>query len=145
MMYLMSTSETQSHGIKLTRFLEKEWDARYTNRGAWCREVGLADSTVLRWSQGTDPDLNNLMLVADGLNRPLIEILYHAGYIPKRQIELTTVRPAAARVSVVDAIRTDEELSKAERDALLAVHAAFQSQDGASNGRRRSVRVSTRS
>jgi hypothetical protein len=133
---------TQSHGVLLTRYLEKQWDARYTNRGTWCRQVGLADSTVLRWGRGAEPDLKQLGIVAEGLSVKLVELLFHAGYIDEDDVKLRSVAPAPQRVPLVDSIRTDSTLTPAEKDALLAVHTAFTSQDG-TRRRRRTTRVAS--
>lgn len=127
-----------SHGVMLTRFLEKEWDALYTTRGAWCRKVGLADSTLLRWGTGVEPDMKNMQKVAEGLNRKLIDILYAAGYLPEEQFRARTVVGPSEKVDLVEMIRNDASLNNAQRQALLAVHAAFQD-DGAAG--KRSVRV----
>lgn len=139
-MNLMSSS--QSHGIQLTRYLEKEWDALYTNRGEWCRKHGLADSTVYRWSQGVEPDLRNMQTVAEGLGRRLVEILYHAGYLDDSDLRLRAVTPPRERVDLEAAIRTDPELTDSEREALLMVHTAFRSPMPKSG--KRSVRVARR-
>lgn len=139
-MNLMSPSKkVQSHGVQLTRFLEKEWDALYTTRGAWCRANGLADSTVYRWSQGVEPDLRNMQTVADGLNRRLVDILFAAGYLDESDVRVRTVTPPRERIELEAAIRTDPELTDSEREALLAVHAAFQGPSTRSG--KRSVRV----
>lgn len=146
MLHLMSSSQieieseqAEAHGVRLTHFLEKEWDALYTTRGAWCRKVGLADSTVYRWSQGVEPDMRNMVLIAQGLNRKLVDILYAAGYLGEDEYKVRTVTPVRERPSLVDAIRTDPSLSTGQREALLAVHAAFETPNGTKPAKR--VRV----
>ena len=120
------TAIAESHGTRLTRFLQGEWNALGTTRGAWCRSVGIASSTVLRWSQGVEPDLKNLLIVAAGLDRKLVDVLYAAGYIGDEDVQVRTVAPPRERITIEAAIKTDVTLSDPERDALLAVHAAFQ-------------------
>jgi hypothetical protein len=122
---LMGEADT-SHGARLTKYLEQEWAARNTTRGAWCRSVGLAGSTVLRWSQGVEPDLRNLQVVAEGLNRRLVDVLFAAGYIDESDVRVRTVAPPRMRTDVKAAIKADPTLSDPEREALLAVHNAFQ-------------------
>lgn len=139
-MNLMSPDIADSHGARLTRFLEKEWDAMHTTRAAWCRKAGLADSTVLRWERGVEPDMRNLQLVADGLDRKLIEVLYHAGYIDEADMRLRTIPAPRERVDLEVAIRTDRTLDDTSREALLAIHAAL-TRSPASPGRKRTIRV----
>lgn len=142
----MSAAQTQtpvseSHGVLLTRFLEKEWDALYTTRGAWCRKVGVADSTVYRWSQGVEPDMRNMVEIAHGLGRKLTDILFAAGYIAEDEVKRIVVAPAREKMDLADVIRGDASLSAAQRDALLAVHAAFQ--PAKTKSARRTVRVTS--
>lgn len=140
-MNLMSPT-TVNHGVLLTRFLEKEWDALGTTRGSWCRRAGIPDSTVYRWSQGVQPDLDNMVALAEALGRRLTDVLYHAGYIGEDEMRVRTVAPANERPALEDMIRTDDALSPPERQALLAVHAAFTRP--VAKGAKRSVRVTSR-
>lgn len=135
-------NETENHGVLLTRYLEKEWDALYTTRGAWCREHGLPDTTVYRWSQGVEPDIGTMMKIADALGRKLVEVLYHAGYVDESDLRLRTVAPPRERIDVIGAIRTDPELTDQQRQALLAVHTALVAPSP--NGRKQTIRVSRR-
>lgn len=133
-LYCMGTEV--SHGERLTEYLENEWNALGTTRGAWCRTAGLSASTVMRWSQGAEPDLRNLRIVAAGLDRNLVDILFAAGYIDERDARMRRVAPPRPRLDIEVAIKTDRSISVAERDALLAVHAAF-STLGAAAGKSR--------
>jgi transcriptional regulator with XRE-family HTH domain len=109
------------HGAALSRFLAGEWAALGTNRSRWCRQHGLSDSTVLRWSQGSSNiDMAQMNAVARALGRPLVDILLAARYLTPEEVggrQVTVRQPIAA----ADAIRTDPALSDTMRAALLAV------------------------
>jgi transcriptional regulator with XRE-family HTH domain len=109
------------HGAALSRFLAAEWAALGTNRARWCRQHGLSDSTVLRWSQGSSNiDMAQMNAVARALGRPLVDILLAARYLTPEEVggrHATPREPTAA----VDAIRADPGLSDTMRAALLAV------------------------
>lgn len=77
-----SRNETDTdHGARLTRYLETVWDDLGTTRGAWCRQHRIADSTVMRWSIGVEPDMRNYRAVAAALELPLLDILVIAGEV----------------------------------------------------------------
>jgi len=113
------------HGQRLTEFLQREWDAAGTTRGAWCREVGLADSTVMRWGQGTDPDFRNLELVAAGLGRRMVDVLLAAGYLTPDEVN-GHVPVQSSRLDIDTALRTATGVSDAERDAHMQLRKAYQ-------------------
>ena len=73
------------HGPQLVAFLRREWDARGVSCHAWCRQVGLEPSTVSRWAAGGEPKIESLRLVANGLHRPLVDVLHAAGFITDRE------------------------------------------------------------
>lgn len=142
----MSAAQTQtpvseSHGVLLTRFLEKEWDALYTTRGAWCRKVGVADSTVYRWSQGVEPDIRNMRLVADGLGRKLIDILYAAGYVDDTEVRVRAVTPPRSRASMTDVVNTDSALTKDGKEMMLKLYSILTDTPVARRRRGGSVRM----
>lgn len=113
------------HGLALTRFLEAEWAALDTNRARWCREKGLSDSTVLRWGQGgVNIDMRQLQLLAQGLGRPLVDVLLAAHYITPEQVNGRQVAPREP-VPAEQAIRVDPALSEPLREVLLSTLRAF--------------------
>ena len=115
---------TESANAKaLYAFLEQEWARMGIRPTAWCRKVGLADATVLRWREGIEPDLRSLKRVAEALERPLIDILVGARYVTSEEAGGYVVAPRCC--DLLEAIRLDPELSDGEREALRQVHDAF--------------------
>lgn len=134
-------ADSTNHGIKLTRFLEKEWDALGVTRGGWCRVNGLADSTVLRWSTGTPPTIDNMVLVAEALNRKLVDILYYAGYLDEDSYRVRTVAPPRERVDTIDVIRTDTTLTREGKSVLIQMVNFLRAGGPVANGRRKTLRA----
>lgn len=109
--------------IALYRFLETEWDAMDIRPTAWCRSVGLADATVLRWRDGVEPDLRSLRRVAEALGRPLLDLLVASGYVTEEEAGGYVVPPRS--YDLLEAIQLDQSISDGEREALRQVHDAF--------------------
>lgn len=137
-MNLMGTTEPVDYGLNLTRYLEKVWDGLGTTRGAWSRQAGLADSTVLRWSQGVEPNMDNLRMVAEALNLKLTQVLLICGYITPGELKTATVPPPPVRPTVSEAIELDRTITTQEKLALRAMHDLFTQ---AADGHKRSVRI----
>jgi hypothetical protein len=116
---------TIDHGQRLTSFLQKEWDAAGTTRGAWCREAGLADSTVMRWGQGVEPDMRNLRMVAQGLGRRLVDVLLAAGYLSPDDVG-GHVPELSSRIDFETALLIATGISDEERAAHLKLREAYQ-------------------
>lgn len=120
----MSTPPTEA-GPKLAAFLQAEADALGTTRGAWCRSARLPDSTVIRWSQGAEPDMRNLLQVVEALpGRDLLDLLVVMEYIDpgavaKRPVEMRPV------IDVDVAIAKDPTLGAKERKLLQGVRELF--------------------
>lgn len=112
------------YALALTRFLEAEWKALGTNRGKWCRKVGLADSTVFRWSQGVEPDMPTYDLLAKALGRDLVDVLQAAGYLSAEDLAGRSVAPRGLP-DAMDAVRADPALSEEEKQAHLQLHRLF--------------------
>jgi len=108
----------------LYAFLEREWAAMDIRPTAWCRKVGLADATIFRWrDEGCEPDMHTLKKVADALERPLIDVLIAAEYIPLDEAGGYEVPDRT--YDLLEAIRLDPELSDGEREAHRQLHYAF--------------------
>lgn len=113
----MSDTPSGGHGRKL-------WDYLDTLRGTQTmRSFVLLNnidySSVMRWQTG-DPSMDSLRQVADGLGRPLGEILIIAGYGDASDfggIEARKAQPPSA----AHAIDHDPTLSDHEREALRTV------------------------
>lgn len=112
-------------------------------RGQWCREVGLSDSTVSRWRTDTEPNLMNMKVVADGLGRPLIDILIAAGYLDPKDVRGRTVTPRV-QPDAITAIQSDPTLTEIERDTLLQMLAAMRQVASGATGRSEIHRRATR-
>lgn len=117
-------------------FLQQEWDAMGIRPTAWCRKVGMADATVLRWRDGVEPDLRTLRRVAEALGRPLLDLLVAAGYVTSAEAGGYSV--PIRSYSLLEAIELDRSISDGEREALRQVHDAFALVEA---GRRRKVKV----
>lgn len=126
-----------NYGANLYAYLEKEWDSQGLTRGAWCRIHRLADSTVLRWSQGYEPSMENLRVVADIVRVTLPQLLVVCGYIDARTSKINSPAPRE-RPSVAEAIELDSSIDENERQALRLMHEAFTS---AKDGRKRTTRI----
>lgn len=126
-------------GLNLYRFLQNEWDTDGITRGAWCRRKGLADSTVLRWSQGYAPSMENLVVVADVVNVTLPQLLVECGYIDKKTSVAAPIR--RERPTVADAIELDPSLDDNERAAFRAMYQALRS---AKDGKKRTTRITVK-
>jgi transcriptional regulator with XRE-family HTH domain len=135
-MNLMGTTAID-YGMNLTRYLEAEWDGLGTTRGAWCRKVGLADSTVLRWAQGIEPDMKNLRLIAPALGLTLTQVLVICGYETEQNAKVKAPEPRT-RPTVAEAIELDPTINDDERAALRAMHDALVK---ARDGRKRTTRI----
>ena len=137
----MGETSTTDYGLNLYRYLESVWDSLGETRGGWCRMTGMADSTVLRWMQGYAPSLENMMTVANALGVSLPQVLYISGYLNEKDIKVHAA-PKPSRPTVSDAIELDNTITEQERVALRMLHEAF---GAAADGKKRTVRVSSRS
>jgi transcriptional regulator with XRE-family HTH domain len=121
----------------LYSFLEREWEAMDIRPSAWCRRVGLADATVLRWREGeSEPDMRTIRRVADALERPVIDLLVAMGYVTRR--EAGGYEPPARTYDLLETIRLDPKLTDGEREALRQVYDAIRL---VNSGKARKVRV----
>lgn len=107
------------YGPALYAYLEKVWTARGMTRNAWCNEVGLNTPTVMRWAEGSDPDIAVFADLAEAADMPILELLVAAGVISADEAKVTPREPRA--VDVDEAIENDPRLSATERQALRAV------------------------
>ena len=121
---------------QLYGWLEDEWAARGITMTAWCREAGISNTTVLRWREGTEPDLRTLRIVADKLERSLVDVLLAAGYIYQDEVDGYEI--PTRYYDIVETIRLDPDLSDEEREALRQIHDAFALVE---SGRKRKVKV----
>lgn len=96
-------------GLALYTFLQEEWRALGTTRGAWCRQADLPDSTVHRWSQGHEPDMKSLRAVATALERPFTDILLAAGYVTPEELGGALLSPRKPP-TLDEALKLDPEL-----------------------------------
>jgi hypothetical protein len=117
-MVRMSTSPSK-HATALYAFLEKEWAAMKIAPTTWCRQVGIADPTVYRWSQGVEPDMKSIRRVAEALGRPVIDVLVAAGYVSAE--EAGGHVPAPRSYSLIDGLNLDTTYSPEIREALRQV------------------------
>jgi len=127
------TESSINHGQELHHFLQREWAAQGTTRGAWCRASGFADTTLVRWSQGTsEPDTRTLRQIADALGKSLIDIMLEAKYItPEEAKDLVFQR---ADPNLEEAIRLDPSLSDAHREAHRKLFQAFRAAEQGTAG-----------
>ncbi len=132
----MSTS-TIEPGPALAAFIQAEADRLGTTRGAWCRMATIPDSTVIRWTQGAEPDMRNLRLVVEALpGRDILDLLVIMGYITAEDIKRGSVTPRPV-IDVDLAIAKDPTLGAKERKMLKAVREAWaEVATGAVKGRR---------
>lgn len=129
-------ADKNKNALALYRFLESEWDRLGIRPTAWCRQVRIADATVLRWREGVEPDMRSLRRVAEALERPLIDLLLAAEYVTPEQIDGREITDRS--FDLLETIRLDPKLSSAEREALRQVHDAFALVE---SGAKRKVRV----
>jgi transcriptional regulator with XRE-family HTH domain len=109
----------------LYAFLEREWAAMGIRPTAWCRRVGIADATILRWrDEGCEPDVATLKRVAAALERPLIDVLIGAEYITPSDAGGYEVPDRT--YDIADAIRLDPRLSDGQREAYRSMYRAFE-------------------
>jgi transcriptional regulator with XRE-family HTH domain len=100
-------------------YLQAEWDARGITQTAFARENRLDNSMFSRWRTGAVPkDIELLRVIADGLGKPLLEILVAARLVRPDEAGVEAQPAAAPDVDV--AIELDARLNDAERDLLRA-------------------------
>lgn len=128
-------TEPEQWGPNLYAWLDAYWRSHNTNANAWAdAHPGIQGATLSRWRSGTVPSLQAMRLVADAVDRPLVDVLTVAGAIRPGEAgdRPAPVTPEAPSIDV--AIAQDPTLSPLARQTLGDILAAIRGVEGGGAG-----------
>ena len=123
MIHAMSSEERRGrHGIALMQFLDPEFERLGVAPTTWAAERGITKTNWKRWRDGeADPDISSLVVISEALNRPLLDLLIAAAYLPPNVCDDERPPLHTPWPDVRDAIERDRRITDDTRELLRGV------------------------